>query len=89
MGMERLLATKHEVRDAIEDLLAGEPVDVQDTRAAGFSTKWADKEAGANAEIAEGTKSRSRCKWLPRISSLSAQDCRFSNPVLSGITRQI
>jgi peroxiredoxin len=48
------LATKHEVRDAIDDLLAGRPVAVQDTPAVGCSTKWAYKEAGANEEIAEG-----------------------------------
>jgi peroxiredoxin len=47
------LATKHEVRDAVEDLLAGRPVEVQDTPAVGCSTKWAYKEVGANAEIAE------------------------------------
>jgi peroxiredoxin len=48
------LATKHEVRDAIDALLAGQPVKVQDTPAVGCSTKWAYKETGANAEIAEG-----------------------------------
>lgn len=48
------LATKHEVRDAIDALLAGQPVKVQDTPAVGCSTKWAYKERGANAEVAEG-----------------------------------
>jgi peroxiredoxin len=48
------LATKHEVRDAIDSLLAGTPVKVQDTPAVGCSTKWAYKEAGANAEVTEG-----------------------------------
>ena len=48
------LATKHEARDAIDDLLAEKPVLVQDTPAVGCSTKWAYKEAGANAEIADG-----------------------------------
>jgi peroxiredoxin len=47
------LVTKHEVRDAIDDLLAGRPVEVQDTPAVGCSTKWAYKETGANEEIAE------------------------------------
>jgi peroxiredoxin len=47
------LATKHEVRDAIDDLLAGRPVAVQDTPAVGCSTKWAYKETGANEESAE------------------------------------
>jgi peroxiredoxin len=47
------LVTKHEVRDAIDDLLAGRPVAVQDMPAVGCSTKWAYKETGANEEIAE------------------------------------
>ena len=48
------LATKHEARDAIDDLLAGRPVKVQDTPAVGCSTKWAYKETGAKVEVAEG-----------------------------------
>lgn len=48
------LATKHEVRDAVEALLAGKPVVVSDTPAVGCSTKWAYKEIGANAEVVEG-----------------------------------
>ena len=48
------LATKHEARDAIEALLAGKPVPVENTPAMGCSTKWAYKEKGAKAEIAEG-----------------------------------
>jgi peroxiredoxin len=47
------LATKHEARDAIDALLGGRPVKVQDTPAVGCSTKWAYKEVGAKAEIAE------------------------------------
>lgn len=45
------LATKHEARDALEALLAGKPVTVPDTPAVGCSTKWAYKEAGADAEL--------------------------------------
>lgn len=45
------LATKHEAKDAIEALLAGQPVVVRDTPAVGCSTKWAYKEVGAEAEI--------------------------------------
>ena len=48
------LATKHEARDAIDALLAGTPVRVQTTPAVGCSTKWAYKEKGAAAEVAEG-----------------------------------
>lgn len=47
------LATKHEARDAIEALLAGKPVLVQDTPVVGCSTKWAYKEAGVSEEVAE------------------------------------
>lgn len=45
------LATKHEARDAIEALLAGKAVPVTNTPAVGCSTKWAYKEAGAEAEL--------------------------------------
>lgn len=45
------LATKHEAKEALEALLAGQPVAVRDTPAVGCSTKWAYKEAGAEAEI--------------------------------------
>jgi peroxiredoxin len=45
------LVNKHEARDAIEELLAGESVAVTDTPAVGCSTKWAYKEAGAKAEV--------------------------------------
>jgi len=45
------LATRHEAREAIEALLAGKPVTVTDTPAVGCSTKWAYKEAGAEAEL--------------------------------------
>lgn len=50
------LATKHEARDAIEALLAGKPVGVENTPAVGCSTKWAYKETGAKAELAEGNE---------------------------------
>lgn len=46
------LATKHEARDAIEDLLAGRQVAVKTTPAVGCSTKWAYKEDSARAEAA-------------------------------------
>lgn len=47
------LVKKHEARDAIDALLAGRTVAVTDTPAVGCSTKWAYKETGANAEIAQ------------------------------------
>ena len=50
------LVTKHEARDAIEALLAGKPVAVQNTPAVGCSTKWSVKKKGAAAEIAESEK---------------------------------
>lgn len=46
------MATKHEARDAIEALLAGNPVQVQSTPAVGCSTKWAYKVSTVNAELA-------------------------------------
>lgn len=46
------LATKHEARDAINDLLAGKEIAVKDTPAMGCSTKWAFKESGVQAEAA-------------------------------------
>ncbi len=52
------LAKKHEARDAIDALLAGKPVVVTDAPAVGCSTKWAYKEAGANAEIDAGEQKR-------------------------------
>jgi thiol-disulfide isomerase/thioredoxin len=48
------LVVKHEARDAIDALLAGKPVAVENTPAFGCSTKWAYKEAGAKAEITQG-----------------------------------
>ena len=53
-NMQEKLATKHEARNAIDALLAGRPVAVKDTPAVGCSTKWAYKESGAKAEIAQG-----------------------------------
>ena len=50
------LVMKHEARDAIDALLAGKPVPVANTPAVGCSTKWAYKEVGARAEIAEGNE---------------------------------
>src|SRR5580698_2932831 len=44
-------ATKHYVRDAIEDLLAGKPIEVTDTPAVGRSTKWGYKEKAADNEL--------------------------------------
>jgi thiol-disulfide isomerase/thioredoxin len=47
------LATKHEVRDAIDALLAGKPVAVSDAPAVGCSTKWAYKKANVDKELTE------------------------------------
>ena len=46
-------ATKHYVRDAIDDLLAGKPIEVTDTPAVGCSTKWGYKEKAAKNELEE------------------------------------
>jgi peroxiredoxin len=47
------LVSKREARDAIDALLSGKPVAVQNTPAVGCSTKWASKKAGARAEAGE------------------------------------
>ena len=44
-------ATKHYVRDAIDDLLAGKSIEVTDTPAVGCSTKWGYKEKAADNEL--------------------------------------
>jgi peroxiredoxin len=44
------LATKHEARDAIEALLTGNPVPVENTPAVGCSVKWAYKQAAVKDE---------------------------------------
>ena len=45
------LVTKHEARDALDAMLTGKPVAVENTPAVGCSTKWAYKEKGAKEEI--------------------------------------
>jgi thiol-disulfide isomerase/thioredoxin len=47
------LVTKHEVRDAVDDLLSGRPVHIENTPVVGCSTKWAYKEEERRAEVAE------------------------------------
>jgi peroxiredoxin len=42
----------HDARDAIEALLAGQPVPVEQTRVFGCSTKWADKREDARRALA-------------------------------------
>lgn len=44
-------ATKHYARDAIDDVLAGKPVEITDTPAVGCSTKWGYKEKAADNEL--------------------------------------
>jgi peroxiredoxin len=43
--------TSHDTRNAIDALLAGQPVPVEQTRTFGCSTKWSDKRADAAASI--------------------------------------
>ncbi len=47
------LVTKRDAREAIDALLAGKPVAMAKTPSVGCSTKWAYKEEGRNAEMAE------------------------------------
>jgi peroxiredoxin len=45
------LVTKHDLRDAIDEVLAGKPVTENHTGVFGCSTKWIEKEAGRDAEM--------------------------------------
>jgi peroxiredoxin len=45
------MVTTHETRDAIEALLAGQPVPVEKTKAFGCSTKWANKRSSAKKSL--------------------------------------
>jgi len=46
----------HDARNAIDALLAGQPVKVEKTRVFGCSTKWADKRADAKRSLAKWDK---------------------------------
>ena len=52
-NMREPLVTKRDARDAIDALLAGQPVAVAKTPSVGCSTKWIYKEAGRHKEIEE------------------------------------
>jgi peroxiredoxin len=45
--------TSHDLRNALDALLAGKPVAVETTRVFGCSTKWADKQADAAKSLAK------------------------------------
>jgi hypothetical protein len=67
------LATKHETRDAIDDLLAGRPVAVQNTPVVGCSTKWAYK---VPTVIAENKKFDAQPVTLNLISAAQIKTLR-------------
>ena len=50
------LVTSRDTRAALEELLAGKPVTVTDTRVHGCSTKWKSKQVGSDSREAEMTK---------------------------------
>jgi len=50
------LITTRDTRNALEELLAGKPVSVTDTRVHGCSTKWKSKQVGSASREAEMTK---------------------------------
>lgn len=50
------LITSRDTRNALEELLAGRPVSVTDTRVHGCSTKWKSKQVGSQSREAEMTK---------------------------------
>src|SRR5919201_3849593 len=45
--------TSHDARNAIDALLSGRPVPVEQTRVFGCSTKWSDKRADAERSVAK------------------------------------
>ena len=45
--------TRHDARDALDALLAGQPVPAPQTRVFGCSTKWSDKRADAERSLAK------------------------------------
>jgi peroxiredoxin len=49
-------ATKHYLRDAIDDLLANKPIEITDTPAVGCSTKWGYKEKAVKNELEESNE---------------------------------
>jgi thiol-disulfide isomerase/thioredoxin len=52
-NIREALVTKHDARDAIDKLLAGQPVLVSTTPSIGCSTKWIYKQAGRAQEMSE------------------------------------
>jgi peroxiredoxin len=50
------LITSKDTRNALEELLAGKPVTVTDTRVHGCSTKWKSKQVGSQSREAEMTR---------------------------------
>ena len=50
-NMREPLVTKHDARDAIDAVLAAQPVAVAKTASVGCSTKWLYKEAGRRKEL--------------------------------------
>jgi peroxiredoxin len=50
------MVTSHDARNAIDALLAGQPVPVERTRNFGCSTKWSEKHADAEASIEKWNK---------------------------------
>jgi thiol-disulfide isomerase/thioredoxin len=50
-NMREPLVTRRDVREALDSILAGKPVEVAKTPSVGCSTKWLYKEAGRRAEM--------------------------------------
>jgi thiol-disulfide isomerase/thioredoxin len=54
--------TSHDARNALNELLAGKPVSIPETRVFGCSTKWADKRQSAIDSLAEWNKEKAELK---------------------------
>lgn len=55
---------RHDLREAVEELLAGKEVSVPTTRVFGCSTKWKDKKAAAAASLAKWDKEQATVQTL-------------------------
>ena len=59
--------TSHDARNAVEALLAGQPVPVEMTRTFGCSTKWADKRAEAKKSLEKWDQEAVELKSLDEV----------------------
>lgn len=73
------LVTTRDTRAALEELLAGKPVTVTDTRVHGCSTKWKSKQVGSQSREAEMTKIHSDPVKFDAIDADALKKMRANN----------